>query len=413
MTVRQAASDPRTAVSPAVPPAAGARAGRTWVWRLLLGLLGLALALGIAEAALRILGPRVPALSSLTSIATFQTYHPVYGFFHRPGAAGWIHAPEFTSYVQINSRGLREREIEPSKPPGTFRALFLGDSFVEGAQVSAEQTLSRRLEEGLRVGATRPIQTINAGNAGFGTTQELLFLEQEGRAYSPDLVVLVYFVDNDLSDNGYAVARARRLDTTHRPFFVPDGRGGLELRPPAPPPADPLAGVRPALRQLMLFNLAENVALANEARDQERAVGGKDRGAYADNPEPAWQEAWTVTEGVLARARDVSREMGAKLVVVIAPSYFQVDDESWRRYIDQDGQDRRRLAVDAPNRRLRAIADRQGLHLLDLLPSVRPAVQAGARLYFPDDGHWTSEGHAFAARQLAEYLRSAGLVPTG
>ena len=409
VTVRQAASSPR-ATAP-VSTAARRHAGRTWAGRLLLGIAGLVLALGLAEAALRILGPRVPALSSLTSIATFQTYHPVYGFFHRPGAAGWIHTPEFTSFVQINARGLREREIEPIKPPGMHRILVLGDSFVEGAQVPAEDTLSRRLEEELRVGSPRPVQAINAGNAGFGTTQELLFLEHDGRAYGPDLVVLVYFVDNDLSDNGHAVARARGLETTRRPFFVPDGRGGLELRPPAPPPADPFAGARSALRQLMLFNLAENVALAQEARDQERTAGGKDRGAYADNPEPAWQEAWTVTEGVLARTRDAARAIGAELVVVVAPSYFQVDDESWRRHIDGDGQDRRRLAHDAPNHRLRAIADRHDLRLLDLLPSIRPAVEAGARLYFPDDGHWTREGHAFAARQLAEYLRSAGLAP--
>ena len=410
MTVRPATRNPDAGVTRL--PVATSRTGRRWVGRLALALLGLLLALGMAEAALRILGPRLPALGSLTSIATFQTYHPVYGFFHRPGAAGWIHTPEFTSYVEINSRGLREREIELTKPPGTQRILVLGDSFVEGAQVPQAHTLSRQLEEELGAGSGGPVQAINAGNAGFGTTQELLFLEHDGRAYGPDLVVLVYFVDNDLSDNGYAVARARRLDTTRRPFFVPDGRGGLELRPPASPPADPLADVRSALRRLMLFNLAENVALRQEARDQERSAGGKDRGAYADNPEPAWREAWTVTEDVLVRTRDTARDMGAELVVVIAPSYFQVDDDAWRRHIDEDGQDRRRLAVDAPNRRLRAIADRHGLRLLDLLPSVRPAVQAGARLYFPDDGHWTSEGHAFAARQLAEYVRSAGLVPT-
>ena len=409
VTVRQVTSHPHASARNAVSPAR-AGPGRRWIGRLILGLLGLVLALATAEVALRVLGPRVPALGSLTSIATFQTYHPVYGFFHRPGAAGWIHTPEFTSFVQINSRGLREREIEPARPPGTRRILVLGDSFVEGAQVPAEHTLSRRLEEELRAGSDHPVQTINAGNAGFGTAQELLFLDHDGRAYGPDLVVLVYFVDNDLSDNGYAVARARRLDTTRRPFFVPDGRGGLEPRPPAPPPADPLAGARAGLRQLMLFNLAENVVLSQEARDQERTAGGKDRGAYADNPEPAWQEAWTVTEALLARTGETTRDIGAELVVVVAPSYFQVDDQAWQRHID-DGQDRRRLAIDAPSRRLRAIADRHGLRLLDLLPSIRPAVQAGAPLYFPDDGHWTSEGHAFAARQLAEYLRSVGLAP--
>ena len=118
VTVRQVTSHPHASARNAVSPAR-AGPGRRWIGRLILGLLGLVLALATAEVALRVLGPRVPALGSLTSIATFQTYHPVYGFFHRPGAAGWIHTPEFTSFVQINSRGLREREIEPARPPGT------------------------------------------------------------------------------------------------------------------------------------------------------------------------------------------------------------------------------------------------------------------------------------------------------
>ena len=104
--------------------------------------------------------------------------------------------------------------------------LVLGDSFVEGAQVPAEDTVSRRLEPLLAERRARPRRSsaINAGNAGFGTAQELLFLEHDGTAYQPDVVVLVYFVDNDLPDNGYRVARERKLDTTRRPFFVPDGQ---------------------------------------------------------------------------------------------------------------------------------------------------------------------------------------------
>ena len=112
--------------------------------------------------------------------------------------------------------------------------LVLGDSFVEGAQVPVEDTVSRRLEPLLAAAAPgRPVDAVNAGNAGFGTAQELLFLEHDGAAYQPDVVVLVYFVDNDLPDNGYRVARERKLDTTRRPFFVPDGKGGIELRPGA------------------------------------------------------------------------------------------------------------------------------------------------------------------------------------
>src|SRR6185369_2313530 len=125
---------------------------------------GLLFGLLAVEVVLRLLGPRLPVVNGLTSIATFQTYHPIYGFFHRPGASGWIETPEYTSYVAFNSHGLREREIEPAKPPGVFRVMVAGDSFVEGAQVPAENTVSRRLESLLQSRLPRPpLDTVNAG----------------------------------------------------------------------------------------------------------------------------------------------------------------------------------------------------------------------------------------------------------
>lgn len=383
-------------------------------WRGRIGLLAFGLLIGLVavELTLRLLGPRLPLVHGLTSIATFQTYHPVYGFFHRPGAAGWIETPEYTSYVSFNSRGLREREIAPGKPAGTFRVLVLGDSFVEGAQVPAEDTVTRRLETILAARMPgRTVEVVNTGNAGFGTAQELLFLEHEGAAYDPDLVVLVYFIDNDLPDNGYRVARERKLDTTRRPFFVPDGQGGISLRPGVAPPPDQFAGARQLLRRTVSYNLIENSLLWHEAREQEQAQIGKNRPTYLVDPPDEWEEAWWVTEQVLGRVQQRSRDLGAEFVAVAAPSYFQVNDDAWRWLVGGDTRERNRYEMDAPNRRLAEIAERQELRLLDLLPSIRPAEDAGGALYFPADGHWTSAGHAFAAQQLADYLASSGALP--
>jgi len=404
-----AASDAR------LTPATGAtvRAGRSVGWRGRIGLLlfGLLFGLVAVELVLRLLGPHLPLVNNLTSIATFQTYHPVYGFFHRPGASGWIETPEYTSYVSFNTYGLREREIEPAKPAGDFRVMVLGDSFVEGAQVPMEATVSRQLETLLQAAApSTPLDAIDAGNAGWGTSQELLFFDHEGVTYQPDVVVLVYFIDNDLPDNGYRVARDRKLDTTRRPFYVPDGHGGIDLRAGAAPPPDPLAALRPLMRRSVTYNLLENFVLWHEAREQEQAQIGKNRPTYLPDPPDEWQEAWWVTEQVLVQLQASVRASGAELVVVAAPSYFQVSDAAWQVLVGE-ARDRDRYEQDAPNHRLSDIAERQGLRFLDLLPSIRAAQDAGGHLYYPADGHWTAEGHAFAARQIADYLARAGLTP--
>jgi len=112
--------------------------------RLLLVLGGLLLGLVMVEAVFRLAGPNVPL--DLT-MARFQAYHPVYGFFHQPGVSGWVRTDEFTSFVKFNTQGLRGPEVAIPKPAGTFRALVLGDSVVEGAQVGEDRkSLALNLE---------------------------------------------------------------------------------------------------------------------------------------------------------------------------------------------------------------------------------------------------------------------------
>ena len=147
-----------------------------------------------------------------------------------------------------------------------------------------------------------------------------------------------------------------------------------------------------------------------DRREQEQAQIGQNRPTYLPEPPGEWEEAWWVTEQLLGRVRETARSQGAELVVVAAPSFYQVDDAAWEQLI-KNTRDYSRYRPETPNRRLAQIAERQGLRFLDLLPSVRHAQAGGARLYFPADGHWTSAGHAFAAGQIAEYLAASGLTP--
>ena len=52
-------------------------------------------------------------------------------------------------------------------------------------------------------------EIVNLGVEGYGTDQELLLLEHEGLAYSPDVVVLNFCIDNDSINNGLAYDQHR------------------------------------------------------------------------------------------------------------------------------------------------------------------------------------------------------------
>ncbi len=119
------------------------------------------------------------------------------GQFRRSQTRAFEHEPNFRgrdrfgNEIRINSLGLREREFDRKKLPGTTRILVLGDSVVFGDGVSAEDAFPRRLEARL-ASKFRSVEVLNAGVRGYNTYQELCFLREVGVALGPDVVILFY-----------------------------------------------------------------------------------------------------------------------------------------------------------------------------------------------------------------------------
>jgi lysophospholipase L1-like esterase len=101
---------------------------------------------------------------------------------------------------RTNAQGFRDdHNYEYQKPVGLRRVLVLGDSQTQGFEVRQSATFAKLLEQRLR---TKVIdaQVLNTGISGFGTAEELMFLEHEGMKYHPDAVVLAFF-GNDFDDS--------------------------------------------------------------------------------------------------------------------------------------------------------------------------------------------------------------------
>lgn len=124
-------------------------------------------------------------------------------------------SPPGTTYgrlVERNSLGLRDREFTLPKPSGTERILVLGDSFTWGVGLDPEETLPKRLES-LVAAAGRPVEVVNAAEPGHNTVEELLRLEELAPVIEPDLVLLVY----NLNDIEYRPELAPRRDGNEPP----------------------------------------------------------------------------------------------------------------------------------------------------------------------------------------------------
>lgn len=101
---------------------------------------------------------------------------------------------------RTNNKGFRDTEdYNYEKPAEQRRILVLGDSHTQGFEVNQDATFSSVLRKRLRARGLQA-QVLNTGISGFGTAEQLLFLEREGLKYKPDVVVLAFF-DNDFDDN--------------------------------------------------------------------------------------------------------------------------------------------------------------------------------------------------------------------
>ena len=121
---------------------------------------------------------------------------PELGFVLKPGSRV-VFSSEDTGgapmTVEINSLGLRDREIEMVKPAGTIRVVFVGDSLVFGAGVDIDSTLPRQLERALNTAAApgAPYQVLNWGVGSYCLRQELGFVRRlDAARFRPDLLLV-------------------------------------------------------------------------------------------------------------------------------------------------------------------------------------------------------------------------------
>jgi hypothetical protein len=203
--------DDETASDATTMPVAEGRASRMG-WQVLLQLAIFVAALGVAEAILRGVDLRELRDSYQPGRMLLFRYDAELGWAGIPDAASPFTGSR-TIDVRNNSLGLRD--IEPDAVARS-RVLIIGDSFVWGYDVEADERFTELLRRELP-GA----QIVNAGVLGYGTDQEYLLLKRISSALKPNAVVLIFTNQNDRSEN-----RVNMNDGGYyKPYLVraPDG----------------------------------------------------------------------------------------------------------------------------------------------------------------------------------------------
>lgn len=312
--------------------------------RLLLAVGGCAFALALAELAVRATGLAREVGPSFTE------WHATDGVHVRRSISVTRSTREYTMRFTSNADGYRGPEL----PPKIGRSLlFLGDSFTMGYGVDDGQEFPARLAKRIPTGWT----VVNAGIGGTGNGRWLHVLRREHARLQPAVVVM-QVCSNDLDDN---VAEG---------LFALDEAGALLERAPAPPTlARQIQGCLdrvPGASYLHLLGLGRQLGAKHRPASLPAAAACEC--AEADH-------AARLQCAILREAVRLVRAMKAQPVL---------------------------LSADLPPDQFRQME--QAMAELDV-PLVRiPSRAERPDLYFPMDGHWLADGHAFVAEQLGAEL---------
>jgi hypothetical protein len=395
-------------------------------FKFLLLLAGTVFALLLAEVVLRVIGYSSPVFYSVDESR---------GFALTPNMKGW-YRKEGTTYIEINSDGLRDEEHLVAKPENTVRIAVIGDSYSEALQVSLNETFWKVMQQklaGCNAFGGKRVEVINFGVSGYGTAQEYLTLKEKVWKYSPDIVLLAVTTNNDITDN------YRKFKGTEIPYFVykddelaldDSFRNSAGFRFNNSFLARAGSWLRDNLRVIQGIQEGQTAlkywwsewkkkpapaAAPDQPAGNEKAAQGSPRSQAGDigidnqiyrvPKDDQWNEAWRVTEGLILKINEEVRGHNAKFVVVTLSNGAQVYPDPKARadlmaYLGVEN-------IFYPDERIKNFAGANSIPVVTLAPALQAYAEQNHIFLHGFEknlgfGHWNQAGHQKAGEILGE-----------
>lgn len=373
-------------MSSTAPTKLAGRAQRALLERGLLTLGSMVLSLLAIESGLRAWRPLSPELA----VHVHRRPDPLLGWRLEPNLDLVVEKPSGSVRVTTNARGFRDGDH--GEGGRAFRLVILGDSFMEAIQVDRSAAFPSQLQEHLKDLRKESVESINLGVSGFGTLQEALAFETEGARFHPDVVLLGFYLHNDLTDNAKELEDAVQRRSAHRPYMDLNG----EVTSPNFDEATRIFAV--TRRELTwrtwgLFQAGLTSLASPDPAHRDRALI-----AYSCVEAPQLSRAWELTGRILDRLRNAVDRIGGVLAVFSVPSRLEVDASY--RAANTLGLPQGFCFDEPPGwRRLESLLVARSIPYIDLRPAFhrRANLTSGSDLYGAGDDHWNETGHELAA----------------
>ena len=272
-------------------------------------------------------------------------------FEHAPGRTAHLMGVD----VSINRHGMRDRDFLPTKRSGVVRVAAIGDSITFGWGVPQDEVYARRLEQELNhlqpAGSERRFEVLNFGVGNYNTVDEHRMLRQRVFDFSPDIVLVGYFLNDAetagrqeaswlLRNSAFAVWLWGRLDALQRRFGWKEDYGAYYA-----------------------------------------ALYQRDRAGFIDMRK--------ALQGIVLDCQ----ERGIPVVVAMLPELHDLKNYPF-------------LSIHAT---IGEVVSSSGAHFVDLLPSL-DGLEASETWVSPDDAHPNSMTHARYGAYLGQKIDWASLV---
>lgn len=371
------------------------RASRQTVSNALVTLVTIGIVLVAAEVAVRWFVP----MEKATLI-----HDPVLGLRGRPNVETiWTREMgDRPRVVRTNDEGFHDVPRDKRKAVGTHRIVFIGDSFLEAYQLPVEQNFCQLLERNLASQFRWTVECINTGVHTYGLGSYYLFSQHRLRDWSPDAVVVVLFLGNDLYDNFSGTASAALPS-----FSVSQGQLVQHAAPAAGPwvwARDHLLA-RSALSRLTWLSVIKSNDLASAAARKTGLIGSPQQ----TTSDIQLNQAIEVAKLLMTAIRHAVPEESPLLFYVI-PDPVRVSRLADRATESWPLAERRAERIEAA---MVEFLSREGFDFVYPVDEFVSGTARGEELFLNGAGHLSASGHALSARMLLPRIIETNRRRTG
>lgn len=310
---------------------------------------------------------------------------------------------------KLNSKGFMDVEYPYKKPEGTYRIVAIGDSFAFGTVPYPENFLTI-LEEKMNATGKR-FEIVNMGIPGTEPPEYLRLLKQEGLSYNPDMVMVFFFIGNDiilfLEKN--MTPKEPKIYTARLIKYSYTVLRNMYIASDSPDSLDREAVYRNRERHLILkltnsekyLSMFDQEAMPNAKWVDMARVNRQISKAFSSNFEK------------LVNIKEVCDENGVQLLIVLVPEDVQVHNDLmlylmvyYQRQGEVEGKNKQHIVdFEIPNELLSINLKARNIQYIDLLRPFRSYHDTTKkRLYIENNDHWNKEGNRHAADILHREL---------